>query len=260
MRNPYALYAKEILGLRPLDPLDSDPGAAERGQFVHEALDLFIRAHPGRLPDNALATLLALGRQAFGDILAHPTVAAFWWPRFARVADWFIAWEGERRAAGIRPIKTETWGKLDFPFPAGIFRLIAKADRVDALPDGTLAIIDYKTGTPPKARDVLSGYAPQLPLEGIIAEAGGFDDIPAAVVSDLLFLRLSGGNPPGETSSALGAAPAPAAIAEARAGLIGLVAAYDEPEARYPVRPRPEMAYEGDYAHLERIQEWSADG
>ncbi len=59
---------------------------------------------------------------------------------------------------------------------AGI-KLRGKADRIDRLPDGTLAIIDYKTGKAPSAKEVMAGYAMQLGLLGLIAEHGGFPDV-----------------------------------------------------------------------------------
>ncbi|TIX21226.1 MAG: double-strand break repair protein AddB, partial [Mesorhizobium sp.] len=42
-RDPYAVYARRILGLSPLEPLIRDPGAAERGTLFHEILHLFSR-------------------------------------------------------------------------------------------------------------------------------------------------------------------------------------------------------------------------
>ncbi len=53
MSDPYALYAAKILRLKPLDPLDADPGAAERGTFIHQALDMFLKAHPRDMPRDA---------------------------------------------------------------------------------------------------------------------------------------------------------------------------------------------------------------
>ena len=100
LRDPYAVYARNILALRPLDPLDAEPGAAERGIIVHEALDRFHKDYPGDLPDNAESKLLEIGRQVFDQQLAHPGVRAFWWPRFERIAHWFIAYERDRRAQG----------------------------------------------------------------------------------------------------------------------------------------------------------------
>src|SRR3546814_2537943 len=60
MGDPYALYAREILHLRPLDPLDADPGAAERGTLVHAALEQFLKRHPKVLPPDALDDLLEI--------------------------------------------------------------------------------------------------------------------------------------------------------------------------------------------------------
>ena len=97
IRDPYAIYARRVLGLDPLPALDADPGAAERGSFIHEVLDAFVRAHPGELPPESLALLIELGRETFGRALARPGVRAFWWPRFERIARWFVCEERARR-------------------------------------------------------------------------------------------------------------------------------------------------------------------
>src|SRR3546814_7370380 len=93
MGDPYALYAREILHLRPLDPLDADPGAAERGTLVHAALEQFLKRHPKVLPPDALDDLLEIGSELFHPVRAKPGDFAFWWPRFLRVARWFVAYE-----------------------------------------------------------------------------------------------------------------------------------------------------------------------
>ncbi|WP_207477773.1 double-strand break repair protein AddB [Arenibaculum pallidiluteum] len=259
MRDPYAVYARHVLGLSALDPIAADPGAAERGQFIHLALDAFVREHPGALPPDAVRRLLALGEQAFGDHLAQPDVWAFWWPRFERVARWFVAQEQARRET-TRPLLTEASGRMELAGPAGPFTLVAKADRIDLMPDGSLAILDYKTGAPPSTREVELGFAPQLPLEAAIAEAGGFEPIEARQVSSLAFWRLSGGDPPGE-EKALPPDALPRLVAEARAGLLALIHAFDDPRTPYRALPRPERAPRySDYAHLARVQEWSTAG
>ncbi len=259
MRDPYAIYARNILRLRKLNPIASDPGAAERGQFIHQALDDFVGAYPTALPTTALADLLAMGRRAFGPALARPEVWAFWWPRFERIATWFLEFEHRRRSAGATPLATEIRGELGLPGPAGDFTLIAKADRIDRLTDGSLAIIDYKTGLPPSDKQVRFGFAPQLPLEGLMAQAGAFSGVPAGTVAALAFWRLNGANPPGEEKSVKD--PTADLIADAHAGLLRLVAAFDDPATPYRSTPRPAHAPRfTDYAHLARIQEWSAAG
>jgi ATP-dependent helicase/nuclease subunit B len=260
MRDPYAIYAREILGLKRLEPLEADPGAADRGTIIHNALDAFLRRHPGDLPDDALERLLAAGREAFGVALARPAVRAFWWPRFERIARWFVEAEARRRPS-IAASATELCGEYRFDAPGGPFTLTAKADRIDRMVDGSLTIIDYKTGAPPTDPQVHAGYAPQLPLEAVIAQAGGFAELPTAPVAELAYWRLSGGTPPGFIRAIR---DDPAALAAAAAeGLARLVAAFDDPNTPYHPAPNPlrrvPLAYD-DYAHLARHAEWSGGG
>ncbi len=257
-RDPYGLYAKRILGLKALDPLDADPGAAERGQVIHTALDRFVKAYPQALPVDALPKLLQIGREAFGDLLASPSLHAFWWPRFERVAAWFVAEERHRRT-DIAEIKTEVTGALTVEGPAGPFTLRAKADRIERLKDGGYRIIDYKTGTPPTEAVIQAGYAPQLPLEALIAEAGGFADLPAQGVEDLAFWHLSGGAPAGKIQPVKGEMAR--LLLETRGGIASLIAHYDEADTPYPVIPRAQYAPRfSDYTHLARVAEWSGGG
>lgn len=258
MRDPYAIYARRILCLEPLEPIAADPGAAERGQFIHQALDRFIQDWPDALPADSLDRLLEHGRVAFGALLARPEVWAFWWPRFERVAGWFLDQERQRRPR-IRPLVTEVGGRMEFDGRAGVFLLTAKADRLDRLPDGRLAIIDYKTGVVPAASDIALGFSPQLPLEAAMAAAGGFRGLGPATVGQLAFWRLSGGEPAGEERVVRGE---PSALAEqAHGGLEALIWAFDDPATAYCSRPWPERAPRFDaYAHLARVQEWSAAG
>ncbi|MCG5243135.1 double-strand break repair protein AddB [Azospirillum doebereinerae] len=258
MRDPYAIYARYVLGLGKLDPIAADPGASDRGQIIHATLDAFVREFPDALPPDALPRLLDLGRAAFGPLLrTHPDVWAFWWPRFERVAEWFVTLERGRRPR-LRPLATEVTGTLTLYGPGGPFTLTAKADRIDKGPEG-LVVIDYKTGTPPSTREIELGFAPQLPLEAAIAEAGGFNGIDQGAVAELAFWRLAGGDPAGEEKPVKGD---PATLAaEARAGLEELIRQFDDPATPYRSCPRPAMAPRyTDYAHLARIQEWSAGG
>jgi ATP-dependent helicase/nuclease subunit B len=258
MRDPYAIYARHILRLRPLDPIDSDPGAADRGTFIHAALDAFLRAHPDGPPENSLAALIKQGETAFGEALARPGVWAFWWPRFLRIADWFIQTERAYRAS-IGTSYAEVEGRMRFDAPAGPFELIAKADRVDRLTDGSISIVDYKTGGLPRTKEITLGFAPQLPLEAAMAENGAFRDVPAAEVSQLEFWRLTGGDPAGERKPAGKDIEALAAVA--LEGLKNLVARFDDPATAYLSQPDPEHATTyADFNHLARLQEWSSVG
>ena len=132
--------------------------------------------------------------------MGDPQVAGFVWPRFQRVARWFAEFERGRRG-NIERIVVETRSSLELSLADGeTFRLTARPDRIERLRDGTLAVIDFKTGSPPRLADVLSGFSPQLTLEAAILRAGGMQGVPPGVISELSHVALSGGNPAGRSS------------------------------------------------------------
>lgn len=257
IRDPYQIFAERILRLRPLEDLEADLGAAEKGMMIHEALDRFVAQHPDSLPENAAEILIALGEEAFGpESLARPAVRAFWWPRFERIARWFVDQEAARRG-GLSASHTEIRGKIEIAAPAGGFTLTAEADRIDRRTDGSYAILDYKTGGVPTKKDVETLSAPQLVLEAAILQGGGFGGIEPGPVAELAYWKLSGGEPAG--SITVIDKIDPDTLAEAvMEKLKALIAAYDDPDTAYPPIPRPDMAPRfNDYAHLARIKEWS---
>ena len=180
---------------------------------------------------------------------------ALWWPRFERVAAWVVEQERARRARVVE-IKVEARGLLRFPAPAGEFQLKARADRLERHADGRITVIDYKTGLLPERTEVVGGRAPQLPLEAAMVEAGAFDEVGRAVVAELLYWQLRGDEAGGEERPAASLDPA-ALAAQARAGLARLIAHYDRRETAYRARPRPDVAWRGDYDHLARRGEWT---
>lgn len=261
LRDPYALYAKKILGLKKLDAIDMAPAAAERGSVIHDALDKFVKLYPAALPDEdeALGALMQCGKDAFGDLLEQPGVRGFWWPRYERIARWFLKFEHERRSrAGT--VMAEQRGTLTFPAPGGVFTLTAKADRIEVLGDGAIAIVDYKTGTPPTAPQVMSGLNPQLTLEAAIALEGGFPGIEARTVDELVYVALKGAAiAGGEQILEFNKSSPDAEAATAKAGLQKFVSQFDSLDTAYLSKPRVLLErYPGDYDHLARVKEWSS--
>jgi ATP-dependent helicase/nuclease subunit B len=258
VRDPYAVYARHILRLRPLDPIDADPGAGDRGDIVHRALELFIEAYPRDLPADAEARLIAFGEEAFARHADRPAVRAFWWPRFLRVARWFLEVERERRARGCRPHAWEAEGSLTLDTGAGPFTLTCIADRIDRDPADGFEIIDYKTGRTPTKPQVESGFSPQLPLEAAVLRAGGFDKLDAGDASALAYWKMSGGREAGKITSLDGAVQL---AEEAAAGLARRVVLFSDPGTPYAPRVKPMFEGDiGDYDHLARVLAWSAAG
>ncbi|MEL7303000.1 MAG: double-strand break repair protein AddB, partial [Pseudomonadota bacterium] len=194
--NPYALYAKKILGLNQLDPLGKAPDAALRGSIVHAALADFAEAFPDALPANIAAALIAIGEQRLEEFIKQPDVAAFWAPRFRRFARWFAETEPDRRGDGYVGF-SEVTGQIDIAGKTGRLTLTARADRID-LSAGGVAIYDYKGARElaTMARNARDLRAPQLPLEAAIATDGGFAGVNGDVIR-LAYISTSGGEPAG---------------------------------------------------------------
>ncbi|MCB1557218.1 MAG: double-strand break repair protein AddB, partial [Alphaproteobacteria bacterium] len=261
-RDPYSLYARYVLKLRKLDPLEMDADAALRGTLVHEVLDRFIRTHGDSLPSDPRGVLTAMGRESLSAYDDAPALLTFWEPRLNRLLDWFAGQEQQWRGAGASPVATELSGRMTIAdgLPGGAFTLTAKADRIDRLADGRMAIIDYKTGAAPAMKDVHAGFSPQMPLEGALLAAGGFPGCLSRAVGYLGFWILTGGAVPGKEKP-INTDSYDLYVQDAYRGLLDLVTAFDDPETPYYSLPRPDKAPPAawqDYSHLARVQEWVA--
>lgn len=269
LRDPYTIYAKYILKLAPLDPVDMPLSAADRGSAIHDALGEFTQVYATALPENPARALLGIGGKYFAPLMERPEARALWWPRFQRIAGWFADWEILRRG-NVRAIEAEIRGEIPIPLDnARTFYLSARADRIERRHDGSFAILDYKTGQPPTGKQVRMGLSPQLTLEAAILREGGFEGIPAgASVSELGYVRLSGNNPPGEQkplelkiNKGDQAQPPDAAADEARNKLESLIRAFEnEAQAYTSLNLSMWSNRYGSYDDLARIKEWSAAG
>lgn len=269
LRDPYTIYARYILRLDPLDPVDMPLSAADRGSAIHEALGEFTQRYADALPADPRHALREIGGRYFAPLMERPEARALWWPRFQRIAAWFAEWEQARRG-NIDSIKAEIRGEIGIPLGDNrTFILSARADRIERRHDGSFAILDYKTGQPPTGKQVYMGLSPQLTLEAAILREGGFAGIPAdSSVGDLTYVRLSGNNPPGEQRSLelkikTNDAPQPPneAADSARRKLEALIRTFDDKEQAYTSLNLSMWANRyGAYDDLARIKEWSAAG
>jgi ATP-dependent helicase/nuclease subunit B len=269
LRDPYTIYARYVLRLYPLDPVDMPLSAADRGSAIHDAIGEFTQVFATSLPDDPAGALRGIGQKYFAPLMERPEARALWWPRFLRIAAWFSNWEQGRRD-NLATIAAETQGEI--PISLGderSFILSARADRIERRRDGTFAILDYKTGQPPTGKQVRMGLSPQLTLEAAILREGGFAGVPAGgSVSNLVYVRLSGNNPPGEEKPLElkirpSDAPQPpdAAADYARAQLEILIRKFDDENEPYTSLNLSMWANRyGHYDDLARIKEWSAAG
>ncbi|WP_416899695.1 MAG: double-strand break repair protein AddB [Minwuia sp.] len=260
IRDPYAIFARRILGLRALDPLDEEPGPRHRGNILHAAFEELAKIHTGDWSPDLMPALEKIGEQVFDREGLPPSWRALWMRRFRAAGQWLLRTEAERPDRVAKRL-VEAKGLVKGLPGLPDFTLTAKADRLDVLAKGTVTIADYKTGQLPTRSQIDAGFAVQLPLTAFIAATGGFgDDVPVEI-DELVHIRVHGSKDGGEwkpvKTDDLGAL-----IAETRDGVATLLADYAEAERPYLSRPHVQFARDlsGDYDHLARVAEWSVAG
>lgn len=189
IRDPYAIYARHILRLKPLDPLLPEADARLRGQTLHKIVELFVKERPeGESQESAAARLLAIADTVLAEDIPWPSAQRLWRARIARIADRFSAAEARRAASGL-PALLEQEGSIALSTVA--FTLRARPDRIDQSPDGSLHIYDYKSGAPPSKKQRKS-FEKQMPLEAAMAERGAFAALGPHPVSGFTYIQLGG--------------------------------------------------------------------
>jgi ATP-dependent helicase/nuclease subunit B len=260
VRDPYAIYARDILRLVPLAPPDEEVDALARGTAFHDAFETFAKRHPEALPENPEAVFEAILLTALEKAGVHKRRMARERALARNIAPWVVAFETLRRD-GADSLHIEQTGELVLETPGGPFRLRARADRIEYRGDRA-DIIDFKTGTPPSPKQVLSGLAPQLTLTAAILAAGGFAGIGKAAPGELLYVKVSGGRIPGLVEVRGEAGESASLAMAAQEGLLRRIAWFDEETTPYRSWAIPQFMglYGGDYDHLARVWEWAVIG
>lgn len=247
IRDPYAIYAREILHLQPLPPLRAEADPRDRGTALHAVMEAVVPKLQSMPLEARVPHLLEVAEAVLAREIPWATARRLWLARLAAVAPRFVAQEAER-AIGRKRMHTEVRGELAL---AGTgFTLTAKADRIDVARNGRLRIYDYKTGAPPTPKE-MAAFSIQLLLEALMAERGGFEGLPAAQVAEAVYLGLAHDLP----TSAAALDTWPASAVEARIG--GVLQRFDDPGQGYGAQRAPQSErFESDYLHLSRAGEW----
>lgn len=260
-RDPYSIWARDILKLFPLDRPDEPVESRARGTAIHAAFETFAAAWANGEPDDAMGLFERLYLEALVAQGLPPAMMARERALAREAARWAADLERDRRADG-RAIHVERSGELPLTVDGRQYRLTAKADRIEITPDGLGHVLDFKTGGAPSEKQIDTGFSPQLTLTMAILLAGGFKDL-KAYAGDLTYLRVTGRKPPGEVIVRKTAGEdSEQAAADAYEGVIRLLRAYQDPERGYLSRTAPQFVktWAGDYDHLARVFEWSTGG
>ncbi len=253
LADPFSFYARVGLDLPSLDRLDAPLGPPTKGNLLHAVLEAWVQGGA-----DSLDGLMAIADAHLAAPGITDAVRALWGPRAKAALEWAGTTIIAAQREGRSPAVVERKGTLAI----GDVTLSGKPDRIDSLPDGTLAVVDYKTGTSPKKVAVEAGFALQLGLLGAMVERGGFGDDSTAEVSGYEYWRLRRSD-----KGAFGYCEAPFSAkgsvqadnfadlalrkteAAVRSYLIG-----DEP---FVAKLHPEWAPYGDYDQLMRFEEWN---
>ena len=252
--DPYAFYANKIMGFASLDMIDADPSAAWRGTIIHDILEQWAKQDnyaPGALRERADRFL--------NDPTLHPLMRSLWAPRLIEGLEWIAKTLDENRKAGREPAASEIYGKAEI---AGV-QLSGIADRIDRMPDGGLAIVDYKTGGAPTNKAVVEGYNLQLGLLAAIAELGGFPDIAGEATGFEYWslAKTAGSDNFGYVRSPTkgrgdNVVPADAMVDHAVARFNKAVDQYILGSEPMTAKLHPEYATYADFDQLMRLEEW----
>lgn len=253
--DPYQFYAREILGLRSLDTLDAEPSAAWQGIAAHAILE---RWHRARMADPA-ARLAPVADDVLEEMNMHPLMRGLWRPRLLAALEWVEREIGDDKERQVLAIERKGEMTVD-----GV-RIHGRADRIDRLADGRLAIVDYKTGKPPGWKMVEQGFALQLGLIGMMAREGGIADVegePAAFEYWSLAKNREGGFGYVETPLRVGRKTTGIEperfLPLTEAKLREAIADYINGTEPFVARKNPDYPGYADYDQLMRLDEWQA--
>ncbi|MBK0326014.1 double-strand break repair protein AddB [Rhodobacteraceae bacterium F11138] len=247
IRDPYAIYARHVLRLRPLDPLVKAPDPLLRGIVAHDFLEAFIKASVANPAVLSRDDFLRMAEEVLNQAVPWPATRRLWLARLDRVSSGFLDNERQRQAVA-RPVAFEA--RLDFPLTPLDFTLTGRADRLDRDDTGALRIYDYKTGAPPSKKEQAL-FDKQLLIEAAIAEEGGFADLDPADVAAAEFIRI--GSPGNDVPAPLDSEPTEKVLAELRS----LIAAYLDPDQGFTARRMLQKDTDiSDYDQLARFGEW----
>lgn len=262
LRDPYAVYAKHVLKLRPLDPLGAPPDFAERGNLIHEVLGDFIaEGHDCAAPD-AHQKMIEMAQVAYERLADVADRRDIWLKRFNAIASAFLAHETTQNIHLARR-HAEVRGEAQLEIAGTAFTLHGRADRVDQTEQSDLEIVDFKTGGVPSKKDMENFMAPQLPMAGLIARQGGFEGVERAGAAAFRYVKLSHG------PDTLNVTNFPADKSadewvddywERFSRFAELMLLRDDIAMVSQLNPKPEQRFEGDYDHLARAREWAPEG
>ena len=254
-RDPYAIYAESVLGLKRLRTIGEPVDAGVRGTAIHLGLEAFSELPGAEQSPETLVSLVEAALRRHGQA-EHIVVGdhASLTLALGQVFNWW-----QERADRIKALHSEVRGALDLEIAGAPFRLTGVADRIEQLADGTLAIFDFKTGKIPTRKEIAAGFEQQMPLLALLAQRGSFDELPAGQTSVLGYVGVKAAF---EAVDIAADAETVSELAEAaEAGMFQLITDFRREDTPFLSAPRVQLkaSYAGDFDRLARRGEWAGE-
>ncbi len=255
VRDPYALWAEDVLKLSAVSLMNEPVRVTTRGSAIHKAVELFELEKSGHSAER----LTALLRQCLIEAGEPEETFAAREAVMRRTSEWYMTWRDGRVREGCASPRLETRGTLALTIAGAPFTLSAVADRIDTLPDGRVRIADFKTGTPPTVKEIKAGFSWQMPLQALIALEGGFGNLPKANVEALEYIAFKAKPEATFVEDKSGTTPDDFARAF-EANLMTLITGVRSGETPILSAPRVQFRkYETDFDRLARRAEWGGE-
>ena len=248
VQNPYGIYAKYVLGLRPLPSPFEHNSALVFGTMAHEVLQKIlplVQAKAANKADHISKTTETIWYQYENQWIPHERI--FWHWRLRQIVDWFVALPENLQG---QTSYAEATGQIKI----GDFTIKGKIDRID-IQQGNAHVIDYKTGVLPSTGFVKYGISPQLLLEAWMVQDGLMQAVPQTPVSSASLWRLPMGWQ-NDTRITLDGENLDMFLVQLQEKVEKIITIFNNPDTPYLCHPRGKL-YPSPYDHLARFQEWS---
>jgi ATP-dependent helicase/nuclease subunit B len=256
LQNPYAIYAKKILGLYKLDEIEREISFSDYGNFCHKLLENFTQIHQldiSKITDKNFDIALS---QTYDLFVQNNSANPAWKSQLNQIKQWFLQIE-RRDIANIKQLIAEE--KINYQIPNTPFSITCKADRIELTKDNKINIADYKTGGFPSKKEIEDLKSSQLILAAWLirqnAIALNSDDFSLA---DIIYYNFSFSN--GGPEKKIYKLDLEDLSAQADVQLKNLVSDIQNPQKPFLVNPHGNkiLKYD-DYIHLERIEKGSRE-
>lgn len=158
--NPYIIYARHTLGLKPLQEIDEEVDMRLFGTLAHRICEQISKSDVMEIESTQNHVI----ESHLAEQVKSPVMQMLWRPRLKRIVQFFVANHRMRSALNI-DVQSEMPIKTFLKTASGEVLLKGKADRIEQRKTGELFVVDIKTSsTVPSEKAIMNSEAPQLPF------------------------------------------------------------------------------------------------